>query len=401
MTYNLINTLPNTLKHASKLVAYQEGASGLSASRLIQDTGTCLLPKATFSRSKADLAENTFLEVSENCIVYLGPAVIGEKCARQIFSKNLSSQEKELIAKSVKDLNKLAPQVKNKILPIKAAIALTAMIIPLAEFSLSYLKNLFTLKVFKKSDFQNIASLEKNEENKEQQNKVRNSAKEKIALAGTVYAGLLATSALLATAGKKSKSLQYFSEFILNPGEKLFKNNSKKSNFVNKYFSQDFNSEKGKLVLSKGQLTTCVTIGGLGYFGASADRGKENLLETASRFPLVGFYIITGGELFEKGFKKLLNRFNKCQDVINTDLTSPSFKELENRAKTLTNNKEDAAKLFKKYAKQKVLVSGVPYIFGIGVMGFFVAGMTNYFTKRRHNKSFSQENMSNQNVQSK
>ena len=179
MTYNLINTLPNTLKHASKLVAYQEGASGLSASRLIQDTGTCLLPKATFSRSKADLAENTFLEVSENCIVYLGPAVIGEKCARQIFSKNLSSQEKELIAKSVKDLNKLAPQVKNKILPIKAAIALTAMIIPLAEFSLSYLKNLFTLKVFKKSDFQNIASLEKNEENKEQQNKVRNSAKEK------------------------------------------------------------------------------------------------------------------------------------------------------------------------------------------------------------------------------
>ena len=119
MTINLINTLPNTLRQASKFVAYQEGASGLSASRLIQDTGTCLLPKATFSRSKADLAENAFLEISENCIVYLGPALVGEKCARKLFSKGLSAQEKELVTKSVKELNKLTPNIKNKILPIK------------------------------------------------------------------------------------------------------------------------------------------------------------------------------------------------------------------------------------------------------------------------------------------
>ncbi len=398
MTVSLINTLPNSLKYASKFVAYQEGASGLSASRLIQDTGTCLVPKATFSRSKEDLAENAFLEISENCIVYLGPALIGEKVARKVFSKGLSKNEQELITKSVQQLNQHAPNIKNKILPIKAAIALSAMVIPLAEFSLSYLKNLFTLKVFKKSDFQNIASLEKNDENKEQQEKVKNSAKEKIALAATVYGGLLATGALLAKYGKNSKVLQNVSEFILNPGEKLFKQNSKKANFTNKYFSQDFNSENGKLVLSKGQLTSCVTIGGLGYFGASADRGKENLLETASRFPLVGFYIITGGELFEKGFKKILNKYKKCQDVINPDLSSPSFNELEAKANALSKNKEEAKKLFKSFAKQKVLVSGVPYVFGIGVMGFFVAGMTNYFTRRRHNNAKQQETMANKNV---
>lgn len=398
MTVSLINTLPNSLKYASKFVAYQEGASGLSASRLIQDTGTCLVPKATFSRSKEDLAENAFLEISENCIVYLGPALIGEKVARKVFSKGLSKNEQELITKSVQQLNQHAPNIKNKILPIKAAIALSAMVIPLAEFSLSYLKNLFTLKVFKKSDFQNIASLEKNDESKEQQEKVKNSAKEKIALAATVYGGLLATGALLAKYGKNSKVLQNVSEFILNPGEKLFKQNSKKANFTNKYFSQDFNSENGKLVLSKGQLTSCVTIGGLGYFGASADRGKENLLETASRFPLVGFYIITGGELFEKGFKKILNKYKKCQDVINPDLSSPSFNELETKANVLSKNKEEAKKLFKSFAKQKVLVSGVPYVFGIGVMGFFVAGMTNYFTRRRHNNAKQQETMANKNV---
>ena len=394
MSVNLINTLPNSLKLASKFVAYQEGASGLSASRLIQDTGTCLLPKATFSRSKEDLAENTFLELSENTIVYLGPAVLGEKVARKVFSRGLNSSEKELIAKSVKELSAMSPDVKKKIVPIKAAIALSAMLIPLAEFSLSYLKNLFTLSVFKKSDFQNIASLEKNEEDKEQQTRVRKSAKNKVALAGMIYGGLLATSILLAQKGKNHKSLQELSELILNPGEKLFKQNSKKSNFVNKYFSQDFNSENGKLVLSKGQLTSCVTIGGLGYFGASADRGRENLLETASRFPLVGFYIITGGELFDRGFKKLLCKLNCCQDVINKkDLSSLTFPELEKKSVELAKQRHSTpAKEFKKLAKQKVLVNGVPYVFGIGVMGFFVAGMTNYFTRRRHNKAKLNQN---------
>ncbi len=385
MSVSLINTLPNSLKIASKIVSYQESASGLSASRLIQDTGTCLAPKVTFSRSKEDLAENTFLELSENCIVYLGPTLLGEKVARKVFSKGLSKEEKELISKSFKELSAKAPNVKNKIIPLKAAIALTTMLIPLAEFSLSYFKNLFTLKVFKKSDFQNIASLEKNEENKEQQEMVKNSALQKIGLAGCAYGGLLALSILLAKQGKNSKKLQELSELIIAPGDKLFKNNGKKSNFVNKYFSQDFNSDNGKLAMSKGQLTSCVTIGGLGYFGASADRGKENLLETASRFPLVGFYIITGGELFDKGFKKLLNKFGYCKDVINKDLSSPNFKELENIAKNLAQtNNSDVKKEFKRLAKQKVIVSGVPYLFGIGVMGFFVAGMTNYFTRRRH-----------------
>ena len=391
MSVSLINTLSNPLRTASKFVSYQESASGLSASRLIQDTGTCLAPKVTFSRSKEDLAENVFLELSENAIVYLGPAILGEKVARKVFSRGLNLKEKELIAKSLKELNCTAPNIKKKIVPIKAAIALSTMLIPLAEFSLSYLKNLFTLKVFKKSDFQNIASLEKNEEDKEQQRKVERSAKQKIGIAAALYGALLGASILLASKGKDAKILQNLSEIILAPGDKLVKNNKKRAKFLNKYFSQDFNSENGKLAMSKGQLTACVTIGGLGYFGSSADRGKENLLETTSRFPLVGFYIITGGELFDKGFKKLLNKFGYCKDVINEDFSSPSFKELETKAKELSIiNKSNIKNEFKKLAGQKVLVSGVPYLFGIGIMGFFVAGMTNYFTRKRH-KNFIQK----------
>ena len=150
----------------------------------------------------------------------------------------------------------------------------------------------------------------------------------------------------------------------------------------------DFNSQNGKLVLSKGQLTTCVTVGGCGYFGASADRGKENLKETATRFPLVALYVITGSELVEKGFRKLLQKMGKCKDLIGKDLNVPKFDELGEIAEKLAKKRGTTTeKEFKSLAKQKVLIAGLPYIFSIGIMGFFVAGMTNYFTKKRYETS--------------
>ncbi len=384
---NLINTLPKPLKPAAKFVRHQEQASGLSTSRFIQDVTTCLIPKAVFSRSLADLTENTFLETSEETLIYFVPTILGEKIARQVFSKNLDNNLKKEVATTGVKLLEKGNKTKNKqILPVKAAIALTAMAIPLTEYSLNYIKNLMTLKVFKKSDFKNIASLEKNnQEDSKQQNKVKNSAKKHIKLAAGLYAGCLGLAGLLATKGKDSKFLQKISEFIVAPGNKLFKNSPKAKNFMNKYLCMDFNSQNGKLCLSKGQLTTCVLIGGAGYFGASADRGKENLKETATRFPLVALYVITGSELVEKGFKKLLHTFGKCKDLIDKDLNVPKFDELNNIAKKLAKKKNSTVeKEYKSLVKQKILISGLPYIFSIGVMGFFVAGMTNYFTKKRY-----------------
>ena len=147
-------------------------------------------------------------------------------------------------------------------MPAKAAIALSAMIIPLTEFTLNYFKNLFTLKTFKKADFNNIASLEKKEESKDYQKRVEKSAKKNILRAVGIFAGCLGLGALIAKRGQNSKALQGLSEAILAPGTKFFKNNAKKRDFFNKYFSLDFAQQDGKLVLSKGQLTSCVLIGG-------------------------------------------------------------------------------------------------------------------------------------------
>lgn len=390
---NMINSLPRAIRPAAKFVRHQEQAAGLSTSRFVQDVTTCLIPKAVFSRSKADLAENCFLEMSEETLIYFVPAILGEKVARKLFSQGLNDKLKKDVATTGVELIKKGNQAKNKeLLPVKAAISLAAMAIPLTEFSLNYIKNLMTLKIFKKSDFKNIASLEKKGEDKEHQQKVAKSAKKHIGIAASVYAGCLGLATLLATKGKNSKALQKISKFVVAPGDAMFKNKTKAKNFFNKYFSMDFNNQNGRLVLSKGQLTNCVLIGGLGYFGASSDRGKENLKETATRFPIVATYVITGSELVEKGFKKLLYKKGKCKDLIDKNLSVPKFDDLEGIAKKLA--KEKGSTFEKEYlslVKQKVGIFGVPYLFAIGVMGFFVAGMTTYSTKMRYKNAQKQK----------
>lgn len=385
-TNNTINNLPRTIRPAAKFIRHQEQAAGLSTSRFVQDLSTCLVPKVVFSRSKEDLAENAFLEISEETLMYFVPAILGQHVARNLFSKKLPQNLKKEVATTGAELLKNGKQNINKsVMPVKAAIALTAMAIPLTEFSLNYIKNLMTLKVFKKSDFKNIASLDSHKEDKAHQEKVEKSAKRHIGLAAGLYTGCLGLAGLLATKGKNSKILQQISETIVAPGTKLFKKNEKAKNFVNKYFSMDFANQNGKLVLSKGQLTTSVLIGGMGYFGASSDRGKENLKETATRFPLVGLYVITGSELVERGFKKILQKAGKCKDLIGKDLKVPKFDELKELAEKLAKEKNtDFKQEYTSLAKQKIMISGLPYVFSIGVMGFFVAGMTNYFTRKRY-----------------
>jgi len=392
---NLINTLSTPLRTAANIITAQEKGGGLSHTRFVQDTATNLVPKATFARSKADLAENTFLELTESMLVYYCPILAGEKVFRRIYSKNLAKDEQKLVSTSAVDLLKQKNAKNKRLIPVKAAIALSAMLIPLTEFSLNYIKNCFTLKLFNQSNFDNIANLNKEKnENVAAQDKVKNSAIKNIKRAAFAFGACVLGSAIIAKRGANSKFLQNVSELILAPGSKLFKKDKKKADFANKYFSLDFADNEGKLALSKGQLTACVTIGGLGYFGAAKDRGKQNFLETLYRFPLVGLYVITGGELFDKGFRSILKRNNKCKELIGKDLEVPRFEELPAIAKKLS--EKNGTKLeaeYKTLAKQKALITGVPFLFGLGFMGFFVAGVSNFFTKYRFNKD-SQKNVS-------
>ncbi|MDD3237124.1 MAG: hypothetical protein PHV37_03405 [Candidatus Gastranaerophilales bacterium] len=396
---NLINTLPKKMKPVATFIKMQEGGSGLSNSRFIQDTATNLLPKAVFARSVADLSETSFLEVAESLLVYYCPTILGEKVFRKSYTKGLTKPLQNMISKPASEIiknAKLSKTDQNSLITKKAAISLSALAIPLAEYSLNYIKNLFTLKVFNKADFNNIANLNKDqtEENAKQQ-KVKKSAYNHLKLAAGIFAGALGASALLAKKGANSKILQKVSETILVPGDKIFKNNAKKAKTFNKYFSLDFADNAGKLGLSHGQLTACVIGGGFGYFGAAKDRGKQNFLEVLFRYPLVGFYVITGSELFEKGFKGILKKAGKCKDVIGKNLEVPSLKELPELAEKLAKQNGSAIESeYKNIFKQKALISTAPFVFSMGFMGLFVAGCSRFFTQLRYNKDKkAQENV--------
>lgn len=382
---------------AKKVIAVQEGGAGLSHVKFFQDTMTGLVPKAVFARSRADLTENSFLELAESGLVYYCPTLLGENVFRKLYSKNLSKDLKKQISVPAVDLLKSKNVDNKKLLPVKAALALSGLAIPLIEFTLNYIKNLMTLKLFKQGNFDNIANLDKSQKkDKELNSRVEKSAKRNIKKAFSIFLGSLGLSALLVSKGKDSKLLQNLSELVLAPGTKLFGKKPKSEKFFNKYFSLDFADNNGKLTMSKGQLTSCVLIGGAGYFGASKDRGKQNFLETLFRFPIVGFYIITGNELLESGFNKLLQKKGVCKDIIKKDNSVAKLDELKQIATKIAQDKSlNATDVYKKLLKQKFLIASVPMLFGIGVMGFFIAGSSNLFTKYRYNKEKALQNSKN------
>ena len=77
------------------------------------------------------------------------------KSFRKAYSKGLDTNLSKQISKPLETLKNstLRQEELNKIKPVKAAIALSSMFIPLTEYTLNFFKNLFTLKLFKQADF--------------------------------------------------------------------------------------------------------------------------------------------------------------------------------------------------------------------------------------------------------
>lgn len=412
-----LKTLSKTDRLKAKFVHLQEAETELSTQRLGQELVTNLVPKAVFARSVVDLCDNAFREIFENIIVYLGPKFVGESVFRKVFSAKAGKGLKDAVAVEAKELmgsSKILPtdtkeiieakkklqgyqEHKKTLMPVKAAIAVSALCIPLAEYALSYVKNLFTLKMFNQADFNNIANLNKEKiEKDEHQQKVSQSAKNHIKLAGGLFAGCLAFAALLAAKGKNSAALNHISEAILAPGSKFFKNNPDRAKFVNKYFGLDFTNKNGKLAISNGQITACLTAGFFGYTGAAKDRGKQDYKEVLYRFPLVAFYAISGCALVDKGFRAILRKKGGYEHLVGKDdkFNTPKLQDLHKLAEELaTKNKTTAEAEFKKLFKQKSMLVLAPFLFSVGVMGFFVAGCSRYFTQYRYNKDKEAENL--------
>ncbi|MCD8024841.1 MAG: hypothetical protein LUE64_04835 [Candidatus Gastranaerophilales bacterium] len=384
------------------LNAFIKSQENLSSTRFIQDTATNWLPKAVFSRSKEDFAEMSFLEFIESGIFYFAAPIMGEHVFRNgIFkaAQNPSAREKvnELIPKSVdaiKNNKAISESLKRRSIAAKAGITLACACIPIAEYNLSFAKNLFTLKTFKKADFNNVVILNKNQkEDPKRQERVEKHSKNQLKKAAIYSGTALIGGLLLAKFGAKSDKLQKFSENLLEPGKNLSKKmGGKGEKFLSEYGKLDFDEEKGKLALSKGQLALTAISGLFGYSKAAEDRGELDKKEVWTRVPLVVFYTIFGSSLFDSGFKKALSKKGKFPDLIQKGKDGklkeiPKSVDLPEIAKTVSKAKNtNAADELKRLTKEKAFITGVPYAFSLLFMGFSLSLISRLWTQYRYNK---------------
>ena len=92
----------------------------------------------------------------------------------------------------------------------------------------------------------------------------------------------------------------------------------------------------------------------------------------------------------------------KCKETIGENLETPSFEQLDDISSKIAREKMSSVEsVYRKLAKQKVLIFGVPFLFSMGFMGFFVAGISNLFTRYRYNQGKKLNENSNIFVQEK
>lgn len=393
------SVLKGTAKIADLFIQSQEN---LSSTRFIQDTLTNWAPKAIFARSKADFAETSFLEFLESGIFYFASPLLGEKLFRnKIFKKfipeNLKEAVNQQIPKSIEEILKnknISKEIKNRTITTKAGILLACTAIPAAEYTLSFAKNLFTLKTFKKSNFNSIANLNKTEkEDKVQQQKTEDNAKKYLKRGAAISLAGVAAGAALAIFGGKSEKLVKLSKGILEPGtalsngiNKLGIHSEKVENCLKKV-SLDFANDNEKLALSKGQLALTAILGLFGYSKAAQDRGKLDVCEVWTRVPLVVFYTIFGSELFDKGFEKIIDKKEWFPDLIKKGAKIPKREELPKLACDISKSRKTSFDSeLKRLTKEKALISAVPYAFSLLFMGFSLSAITRLWTQFRYNK---------------
>lgn len=412
----------NLSKSAKFLDGFIKSQENLSTTRFIQGTLTNWFPKAVLSRSIADFSEFTFLEFLESGIFYFAAPFFGEHAFRKglfraIQPKNLKDIVAENLSKSLDNIKKseFDENLKKRLISTKAGVVLGCVTVPAMEYALGFAKNLFTLKVFKISDFNNVANLNKEKkEDTSQQLRVEKHSKSVLKKMGVLSAAGIGSGLLLAVAGHNSKNALKLSEIILEPGENISKllhklgmKSNKTDKFLKEYLKLDFVDNNGKLSLSKGQLAlTCIT-GLFGYSSAAKDRGKLDYYEVWTRVPLVVLYTIFGSSILDAGFKRILAKKGKFPELIKQNDTGsimqvPSRKELPQIAQKLAQiNKTSKDFELEKLIRQKAVITGVPYLFSLAAMGFTLSAMSRIWTKYRYNHQIKEAQNNIENLQSR
>jgi hypothetical protein len=362
-------------KFFANFVAMDESAAGASIVLFIQDTMAVWLPKMLVVRSLAEGIEATFLEFVESGLFYFTAPLLGEHVFSHMMHKRLGDNAEKLadgsknpnyihrtdMAISMKELgekvdldklskefshgigNKVVGQQAKKIVALKLATILATMSVVTMEYSLSFVKNLLTLGLFKTGDFNEVANLNtgkiKNKEELEATEKTRKKSIRRLGEALAIAGAFMASGIYVAKKGPNSKKIFDFGRKVL----KGFKTTSKtgketwwgadfkyshvlkrktagfRKSLTNIFTKREKPPEfvknkdgleagKNKLIakfgLSGAQKYFIIAAGGLSYLDAT--RNKLELVETAARVWLVTVPYLTIGNDLIKGFQQRL-----------------------------------------------------------------------------------------------
>lgn len=364
-----------------------------SISKFTQDTLSVWAPKCAISRSWAERVEMTFLEFVESGLFYFAPALVGQHIFKKLmFNASPLKKQPQLLKWLSKPLAQAPKALQKKLLPVKAAVVIASGGILLAEYSLSFVKNLLTENLFKKSKFSDVISLSEGSIDHQEVTPARIKAYRRIKQSFALSAAAIAAAAFIAAKGTKIKGLQ-------KPLQTLIKH-------------LDFNfSKNGDYGLNRSQMRLTIFAGVIGYHDAARD--NLELFEVFSRVAMVvAPYLMFGDQLIQGAmaqhwFKGLLNKTAKVAQPIEErtlqKIFGPNFfvnqwlksghqvksvAEIEALGATQPN-------LAKNLLKAKQAHFYISQAIGILGVGLIVTLMSQAWTRYRFNRAQEQQQLKN------
>lgn len=324
--------LPNRYKGVGQLARVKEGVDGVSWSVFTQHALMTWLPKATVSRSWSEFFEVSFIELFETALVYFSIPLTAKHAFFPLF-KNFSKDKdvKGGLTKTTLELakqygektkqyphHKLGDSMKGplkKILPLKAAVVLSAMVAGGAgwEYALTFAKNLMTSKVFGKESFSDIANLTQQSptsHSPQEDSPVVQKSKKRIKHAIGILLGTFGAAVGLAKWGHHSKTIQKLS-----------------SKFLKTFDFKFDHGKKGMIIgLSNNQNRFFIATALIAYMDATRDRLEA--LEVFTRLSVVLSYLAFGNEIIDKLTRqryqqKFPELFPVARDELNNVILKP------------------------------------------------------------------------------
>lgn len=371
---------PKLQRALGTAVLNSEGVVGNQHTLFAQSVGSVWLPKALVARSMAEQAEQFFLEFVETALFFYSIPFLAEKAfnplGHKLAGKAFSSK---LLTKTLPELIKHNPNQLKAVVPVKAAVIVASLSVICAEYALSFVKNLQTEKVFRKSKFSDVVNLSQGGLKQDELSPVAQKAYKRIIQCAGVAATCLTAAGLIAAFGSRSKGVYQLSE-------KLVKN-------------FDLAYEGGRAGLSKALQLPVIWAGVASYIDASRDKLETQEIITRVACVVAPYYSF-GKELVQRiavGFfgnkapqiltanKTNVKKFNELA----ADVLKQAGQKLGSNGKPLTNGKllEEANKLFQPILRAKNNIFWGPQLFGVVVVGFTTALLSQYWTQVRFQKA--------------